>query len=144
MVRGLTLVSENVLADSIAALGLMIAYYYGVTGVVCVLRYRRDASTGTAAFVTRALAPAVGVAILAYVFVAACADLADPANSPTGTDWLGVGAPLVIAGGAALSGVAAMCLWQARHPEFFRHPRSGIPAGAAVVASAETGPDTGS
>ena len=29
---GLTIVSENILFDSIAALGLMIAFYYGLTG----------------------------------------------------------------------------------------------------------------
>ena len=34
---GLTLVSENILFDSIAAIGLMIAFYYGLTG----LRLRR-------------------------------------------------------------------------------------------------------
>ena len=30
---GLTIVSENILFDSIAALGLMIAFYYGITGL---------------------------------------------------------------------------------------------------------------
>ena len=33
---GLTIVSENILFDSIAALGLMIAFYYGLTGFACV------------------------------------------------------------------------------------------------------------
>jgi amino acid transporter len=32
---GLTIVSENILFDSIAALGLMIAFYYGMTGFAC-------------------------------------------------------------------------------------------------------------
>ena len=32
---GLTIVSENILFDSIAALGLMIAFYYGLTGFAC-------------------------------------------------------------------------------------------------------------
>jgi hypothetical protein len=39
---GLTLISENILFDSIAALGLMIAFYYGLTGFACVLYYRRE------------------------------------------------------------------------------------------------------
>ena len=30
---GLTIISENILFDSIAALGLMIAFYYGITGL---------------------------------------------------------------------------------------------------------------
>ena len=39
---GLTIVSENILFDSIAALGLMIAFYYGLTGFACAIYYRRE------------------------------------------------------------------------------------------------------
>jgi hypothetical protein len=35
-----------VLADSIAALGLMIAFYYGMTGFACVWYYRRAIRAG--------------------------------------------------------------------------------------------------
>ena len=38
---GLTLISENILADTIAAVGLMIAFYYGLTGFACVWFYRK-------------------------------------------------------------------------------------------------------
>ena len=40
---GLTIVSENILFDSIAALGLMIAFYYGLTGIACAIYYRARA-----------------------------------------------------------------------------------------------------
>jgi amino acid transporter len=36
----LTIVSENILFDSLAALGLMIAFYYGLTGFACAIYYR--------------------------------------------------------------------------------------------------------
>ncbi len=39
---GLTLISENILFDSIAALGLMIALYYGLTGFASAIYYRRE------------------------------------------------------------------------------------------------------
>ena len=39
---GLTIVSENILFDSLAALGLMIAFYYGLTGFACAIYYRRE------------------------------------------------------------------------------------------------------
>lgn len=39
---GLTLVSENILFDSIAALGLMIAFYYGATGFAAAVYYRDE------------------------------------------------------------------------------------------------------
>ena len=41
VLRGLTLISTNVLADSIAAVGLLIAFYYGLTGFACVWFYRK-------------------------------------------------------------------------------------------------------
>jgi len=37
---GLTLLSQNVLADSIAALGITIAFYYGINGFAVPLFYR--------------------------------------------------------------------------------------------------------
>ena len=40
---GLTLVCENILFDAIAALGLMIAFYYGLTGFACAIYYRQRA-----------------------------------------------------------------------------------------------------
>jgi amino acid transporter len=39
---GLTIISENILFDSIAALGLMIAIYYGLTGFAAAVYYRRE------------------------------------------------------------------------------------------------------
>ena len=38
---GLTLISDDILADTIAAVGLMIAFYYGLTGFACVWFYRK-------------------------------------------------------------------------------------------------------
>ena len=38
---GLKIVSENVLVDAIAGLGLAIAFYYGMTGFACPVFYRR-------------------------------------------------------------------------------------------------------
>ena len=50
---GLTLVSEDILFDSIAALGLMIAFYYGMTGFACVWYFRRDAHEERAELLAR-------------------------------------------------------------------------------------------
>jgi hypothetical protein len=41
----LTAVSQNVLADSAASVGLLIAFYYGLTGLACVWFFRRDLLT---------------------------------------------------------------------------------------------------
>src|SRR5262249_46482285 len=33
--------SQNVLGDSVTALGFMIAFYYGITGLACIVYYRK-------------------------------------------------------------------------------------------------------
>ena len=107
---GLTIVSENILFDSIAALGLMIAFYYGFTGIACVVYYRRRLLDSWRNFVFVGLMPAAGAAILAYVFVKSCIDLSKPENSTAGDSWLGLGPPLVIGVSFLLIGVL-LALW---------------------------------
>ena len=64
---GLTLISENILFDSIAALGLMIAFYYGITGFACVIYYRRELTNSVKNFVFVGLAPLIGGLVLLVV-----------------------------------------------------------------------------
>ena len=117
---GLTLVSENILFDSIAALGLMIAFYYGITGFACAVYYRHQLTRSAKNFLMIGVAPVIGGLMLTGVFVKSCIDLSDPKNSTSGSSWLGVGPPLVIGLGALLLGVVLMVLWErAGHSEFF-------------------------
>ena len=67
---GLTLVSENILFDSIAALGLMIAFYYGITGFACVIYYRHELTNSVKNFVFVGLAPLIGGVVLLWLFYA--------------------------------------------------------------------------
>jgi amino acid transporter len=118
----LTIVSQNILYDSLLALGLMIAFYYGLTGYACVLYYRRQLTRSAKDFVMMGLAPLLGALILTGVFVKSVLDLADPANSESGDSWLGLGPPLVIGIGFLLMGLVMMLWWRfAGDREFFRH-----------------------
>jgi amino acid transporter len=117
---GLTIVSENILFDSIAALGLMIAFYYGMTGFACTLYYRRELLRSVKAFLLLGVGPTAGGLILTYVFLRSCWDLSKPENSESGDSWFGLGPPLIIGVGFLLMGVVLMVLWARRHPEFFR------------------------
>uniref|UniRef100_A0A6J6A0V0 Unannotated protein n=1 Tax=freshwater metagenome TaxID=449393 RepID=A0A6J6A0V0_9ZZZZ len=127
---GLTLVSENMLFDAIAALGLMIAFYYGITGYACAVYYRRELLKSARNFFFIGVAPVLGALMLTAVFIKSCFDLSDPANSSSGTSWLGVGPPLVIGLGFLLMGVVLMIVWRiGGHPEFFgRRPEVADPA----------------
>ena len=126
---GLTLVSTNILFDSIAALGLMIAFYYGLTGFACAWYYRRALTHSLSGFLLAGVAPFVGGSILAFVFVRSCFDLgrADAGS----TTYFGIGSPLVIGVGFLLLGVVLMGIWRAAgHAEFFRRRPSAAAADA--------------
>jgi amino acid transporter len=118
---GLTIVSENILFDSIAALGLMIAFYYGLTGYACVVYYRRELFRSVKNVVFVGLLPLLGALILTAVFIKSCVDLSDPENSASGDSWFGIGPPLIIGVGFLLFGAVLMVIWYlAGHRDFFR------------------------
>lgn len=117
---GLTLVSENILFDGILSLGLMIAFYYGLTGYACPITYRRVLFKSVKNLVVLGVVPGLGALVLTWAFVQSCLDLADPANSTSGDSWLGLGPPFVIGAGFLLLGALLMVLrWRAA-PGFFR------------------------
>jgi amino acid transporter len=117
---GLTIVSENILFDSIAALGLMIAFYYGITGFACTIFYRRQLTRSLKSFLLIGVGPTLGGLMLAGIFFKSCWDLSKPENSESGDSWFGLGPPLVIGLGFLLLGAVLMILWRFEHREFFR------------------------
>ncbi len=129
---GLTIVSENILFDSIAALGLMIAFYYGLSGFACVVYYRRELFKSARNLFFIGVAPLIGALILTWVLIKSIIDLADPANSESGDSWIGLGPPLVIGVGLLLFGVVLMLIqWRVRPAFFTRRPEVVDPEFAA-------------
>jgi amino acid transporter len=120
---GLTIVSENILFDSIAALGLMIAFYYGLTGFACTIYYRHEVTKSIKSFFLIGVGPLLGGLMLAAIFFKSCWDLSKPENSESGDSWFGLGPPLVIGLGFLLLGAVLMLLWRIEHKDFFRRPR---------------------
>ncbi len=117
----MTLISTNVLNDSILALGLGIAFYYGLTGYACVVYYRRELFKSAKNLLLIGAAPLLGAVILTALFIKSCFDLGK-ANAGS-TVIFGIGGPLVIGLGAILVGIPLMLLCQWRMPEFFRRRR---------------------
>ncbi len=64
----LTIVSDNVLAASIDSVGLMIAIYYGLTGIVCPIYFRRHIFSSFKTFLFVGLAPLMGGGLLFWTF----------------------------------------------------------------------------
>jgi amino acid transporter len=119
----MTILSQNVLTDSILALGLGIAFYYGLTGLACVVYYRRHIFDSAKNFVFIGVLPLLGSAILAALFVKSCVDLGRTNSGDTVI--FGVGGPLVIGLGALLLGVPLMLWANLKYRDFFRR-RPGV------------------
>jgi amino acid transporter len=124
--------SENFLFDTLSALSLMIAFYYALSGFACVIYYRRELLKSVRNFLFIGVAPFLGAALLAFLFVRSVIDLADPEASYSGGSVLGLGVPLVIGGAFLLLGALLMVLWRLGNPTgFFR--RRGFEAVAPAV-----------
>jgi amino acid transporter len=137
---GLTIVSENILFDSIAALGLMIAFYYGLTGFACVVYYRRELFNSARNFVMIGILPLLGGLMLFAILVKSCVDLSKPENSESGDSWIGLGPPLVIGIGAMLLGVVLMLWWSVGHRDFFRR-KPEVVSPHVLAGAPATGPE---
>ncbi|WP_448640374.1 APC family permease [Geodermatophilus sp. URMC 63] len=116
---GMTLISENVLIDTIYALGLMICFYYGLTAYACVWYFRHELFRSARDLVFKGLFPLVGALMLTAVFVQTAVDTLDPAYG-SGSSVFGIGSVFVIGIGLLVLGAVLMLAWRARHPEFFR------------------------
>ncbi|CAN5133589.1 APC family permease [soil metagenome] len=106
---GMTIVSENFLADSIYSLGLAIAFYYGLTGYACVWYFRKELFTTPFNFVYKFLFPLLGALMLTAAFVKSAIDMLNPDYGYT--VLFGVGGVFVIGIGSLLVGVVLMVIW---------------------------------
>ncbi len=65
-----TLISANLLTALIGSVGLMIAFYYGLTGFACVWFYRKTLTESARDFVMRGVVPLLGgIVLLPIVFI---------------------------------------------------------------------------
>jgi len=104
----LSFVSQNALLDSIASLGLAVAFYYGITGFACVWYFRRSIFTNARDFFLRGLLPLLGAVAMTWAFVKSASDMLDPEYGYTvfgsiggvfviGVGMLALGLPLMLA-----------------------------------------------
>ena len=114
---GLTLISETILFASIAGLGLMIAFYYALTGFACPIYYRHHLGKSVKNFLFIGLVPTIGALILTWAFFRSAHDLYSTSENGT---WLGVGQAFIIGIGFLALGVVLMFIYQRIAPEFFR------------------------
>ncbi len=117
---GLTLISENILADTIEAVGLMIAFYYGLTGFACAWFYRKTMWAKPRDIVMQGVFPLLGGIILLAAFIWAAKLYTAPDWGSGGTHIGNVGGVFLLGIGSLLLGVVLMYVWAAVAPEYFR------------------------
>jgi amino acid transporter len=114
----LTLTSENILADTIAAVGLLIAFYYGLTGFACVWFYRKTLGKKPRDLLMQGIVPGFGGLLLVAFFLYACKTYADPDYGYTTIG--GIGGVFLIGVGSLVLGLVLMFVWQLVEPAYFR------------------------
>jgi amino acid transporter len=114
----------TVIADSVTALGVMIAFYYGLTGIACAWYYRKTLTRSTRDLFMRGVLPLVGWAIMWAIGGYSLAQDWGPGSSYTswtipGVHWR-VGGVFLIDIGAVVLGLVLMVLYARVRPPFFR------------------------
>ena len=110
--------SQDVLGDSITALGFAVLFYYGFTGLACVVYFRKQLVKSWKHFVAAGIVPFVGFGVMAAIFVKAFHDY-----SQTGAGYakplFGIQIPILIGIGSLLLGVPIAILCALKYREFF-------------------------
>ena len=103
----LTFISQNALADSIASLGLAVAFYYGITAYACVWYFRRGLFSSARNLFMRGAFPLLGALAMTWAFVQSAVDMIKPDYGYTaygplggvfvvGVGMLALGVPLML------------------------------------------------
>ena len=123
----LATVSDNFLGDAILSVGLLIAFYYGVTGLACVWHFRRHLTESVPRPVRKGILPAIGGVVMLAAFVGSAHDMLAPDYGAT--SFHGVGGVFLLGVGAIAVGVAAMLIVRTRFPWLLpRRPRGCHPS----------------
>ncbi len=121
---GFTLLGSEMLSALIGSIGLMIAFYYGLTGFACIWFYRKSLASSVRNFVMRGLIPLAGGVIMLATFFYGLRQFLAPdwlVNEDTGENitLFGYGAVGVTGLLALALGVVLMFIWWAISEDFF-------------------------
>ncbi len=115
---------DAVIEDSVSALGVWIAFYYGLTGLSCFWYYRSTLRDSARNLWMRGILPLAGWAILWFAMGWAFWYYWNPINSYTswkipGLDWV-IGGVFVIDISGVILGIILMVIYARLRPPFFR------------------------
>ncbi|MET9376047.1 APC family permease [Streptomyces sp. NPDC003035] len=116
----------SVLRDAVSAIGLQIAFYYGLAGIAAVVAYKGMLLTSVRNFLLGGAWPLLGAAFMLWAFVESLGELSTTA--------------LVIGLGGLLTGVVPMIVYWRKGSTYYRPAR--LDAARALAAAGPFGPTT--
>ena len=115
--------AQSVLGDSITALGFDIAFYYGMTGIACVVLHRRLLAHGLRRLVTLGLVPLLGATALGAIFFKAFGHYSRHEIAGVPVNYappvFGIEVPIVIGIGSLVLGAVLATGLRWRYPPYF-------------------------
>ncbi|MGB3370305.1 MAG: APC family permease [Rhodococcus sp. (in: high G+C Gram-positive bacteria)] len=114
----LTFVSANALQDSVASLGLAVAFYYGITAYACVWYFRRTLFGSVRNLFMRGIFPLLGGLSMTWAFVQSAVDMIKPDYGFTA--YGPIGGVFVLGIGMLVLGIPLMLLCFVGNRDFFQ------------------------
>ena len=99
--------NQNVLGDTISALGFAVCFYYGFTGLACAVYFRHDLFKSVRNFFLAGVIPVVGGLMMAYVAIKAYGYY-NTADNNYSKAFLGIQVPIFVGVGGLILGVILM------------------------------------
>jgi len=126
VLTGLTALSADFLSDAVLSIGLLIAFYYGVTALACVWYFRRRLSGSIRDALLKGVLPLLGALMMLAAFVRSAMDMIEPDYGTTSFD--GIGGVFLLGVGSIVIGVVVMLVLRPRFLQFFRTGRDSVVA----------------
>ncbi|MFB7586447.1 APC family permease [Streptomyces sp. NPDC056169] len=117
---------QRILSDAVAAIGLQIAFYYGLAGIAAVVAYKSLLLRSVRNFVLGGLWPLLGSGFMLWCFVESLGELSTTA--------------LTIGLGGLLLGVVPLLVYWRKGSDYYRPAR--LDAVRALAATEDSGPAT--
>jgi amino acid transporter len=119
--------SQNVLGDTISALGFSVCFYYGFTGLACAFYFRRELLKSVRNFVFAGLVPLAGGGFMGYIAVEAFSYYGTAGNNYS-KSIIGIQTPIFVGIGGLVVGIVLMLASIPFFPKFFaRRPQVADP-----------------
>lgn len=126
--------NQDVLGDTISALGFSVCFYYGFTGLACALYFRRDLLKSARNFFLAGVIPVVGGVMMGYVAIKAFSYY-NTAGNNYAKPFLGIQVPIFVGIGGLILGVILMLASWPFFSGFFS--RRGLEAANPAVLEAD-------